>query len=168
MEFREATADDAAAIAQLVAAAALIAFEDFMGPAEMAQLDTERETGEWSLRLAEPWDNVVVVAEHAGRVVGVAAWLTPRGPTYRTPRDAHLTHLYVHPIAQGAGVGRALLRHAEDTLRKLGGRTAQLSLHEANTWTAALLRSAGWEQRPDRPDDLRPNHSWTRDLACAP
>jgi GNAT superfamily N-acetyltransferase len=162
--FRDATPQDAAAIAQLVAAAALIAFEDFAGPAEMAQLDTEREAGEWNLRLAEPWDNIVFVAEHDGRVTGVAAWLAPRGPAYRTPRDAHLTHLYVHPAVQSAGVGRALLRHAEDALRQLGGRTARLSLHDANTWTAALLESSGWVREPDPPADMGPHHLWTRTL----
>jgi GNAT superfamily N-acetyltransferase len=161
---RDATPADAPAIAQLVAAAALIAFEDFMGPAEIAQLDTERETGEWDLRLAEPGDHVVFVAENAGRVIGVAAWLTARGPGYRTPGDAHLTHLYVHPAVQGAGVGRALLEHAEDGFRQLGGRTARLSLHDANTWTAALLASAGWRREPDTPGDMLPHHTWTRTL----
>lgn len=162
MQFRDAQPADAPAIAQLVAAAALIAFEDFMGPAQVAQLDVERETGEWNLRLAEPWDHIVLVAEHEGRVLGVAAWLTPRGPSYRTPRDADLTHLYVHPAAQSAGVGRALLGHAEDAFRQLGGRTAHLSLHEENTWTAALLTSAGWTQEPDTPADMLPQHVWRR------
>lgn len=164
MLFRAATPEDAAGIAQLVAAAALIAFEDFMGPAQIAQLDTERETGEWDLRLAEPWDHVVFVAEHDGRLLGVVAWLTSRGPGYRVPRDADLTHLYVHPAVQGAGIGRKLLAHAEDGFRAIGGQTARLSLHEANTWTAELLTSAGWAQVPNTPDDMLPHHAWTRAL----
>lgn len=164
MLLRAATPDDASAIAQLVSAAALIAFEDFMGPAQIAQLDTERETGEWDLRLAEPWDHIVVVATLGERILGVAAWLVPRGPSLAPAQDGILTHLYVHPAAQGAGLGRRLLRHAEEGLRAIGGRTAQLSLHERNTWTAQLLASEGWAQQPNTPHDMLPNHAWTRTL----
>ncbi|MBF6619614.1 MAG: GNAT family N-acetyltransferase, partial [Patulibacter sp.] len=114
--------------------------------------------------LAEPWDNVVFVAEHGGRVIGVAAWLLPRGPNYRPARDARLGHLYVHPSVQGAGLGRRLLTHAEDGLRQVGGETAQAAVHEGNTWTAALLASAGWARRPDTLDEMLPRHRWTRKL----
>lgn len=165
MLFRAATPDDASGIAQLVVAASLHAFEDLVDPRELAMLDVEREAGEWGVRLAEPWDHVVIVAEHDGRVIGVAAWLVPRGPSYGTALDGTLTHLYVHPAAQGAGLGRRLLGHAEEGLRAIGGRTAQLSLHEGNVWTARLLASAGWRQRLDTPDDMLPNHSWTRELS---
>src|SRR5690606_11526263 len=112
--FRAATPDDAPAIAQLVVAASVHAFEDLVGPRELALLDVERETGEWDLRLAEPWDHVVFVATHDGRVIAVAAWLVPRGPSLVPAEDGALTHLYVHPAAQGAGLGRRLLRHAEE------------------------------------------------------
>lgn len=164
MLLRAATPDDAAGIAQLVVAASFHAFEDLVGPRGLAVLDTERETGEWRLRLAEPWDHVVFVATHGDRILGVAAWLVPRGPSFTPAENGILTHLYVHPAAQGAGLGRRLLRHAEEELRVIGGRTAQLSLHQGNTWTAQLLASEGWAQQPDTPVDALPNHAWTRTL----
>ncbi len=165
MRFRDATPDDGPAIAQLVIAASLHAFEDLLSPVELARLsELERETGEWGVRLADPHDHIVFVAEQSGRVIGVAAWLSPRGPRLLPARDAHLTHLYVHPVAQGAGLGRQLLTHAEDGLRAIGGQTAQLALHDENAWTAALLSSAGWVREPDRPDDMGPNHPWRRAL----
>lgn len=164
MLFRAATPQDAAGIAQLIVTASLHAFEDLVDPRELALLDVERETGEWNLRLAEPWDHVVFVVEHDGRLLGVAAWLVPRGPSLAAAEDGILTHLYVHPAAQGAGLGRKLLVHAEDGLRAIGCRTARLSLHEGNTWTARLIASEGWTQQPDTPDDMLPHHAWTRTL----
>lgn len=163
MELRTARPDDAAAIAGVVIAASLHAFEDLLDPRELMQLaDAERETGEWGARLADPHDHLVLVVEHGGRLIGVAAWLVARGPQLRPVRDGTLTHLYVHPAVQGAGVGGRLLGAAEERLRAVGAETAQLSLHEDNRWTAALLAHRGWEEDLDRPDDAGPYTRWTR------
>lgn len=163
MLLRDARPHDAAAIAGVIVAAALHAFEDLLDPRELMQLaDLERETGEWDVRLADPNDHLVLVVEHGGRVIGVAAWLVPRGPRLLPVQDGILTHLYVHPAVQGAGVGSRLLAEAEDRLRAIGGETAQLSLHEDNPWTAALLARHGWAEDLDRPADAGPNVRWTR------
>lgn len=163
MEIRDARPQEAAAIAGVVVAASLHAFEDLVDPRELMQIaDLERETGEWGVRLADPNDHLVLVVEHGGRVIGVAAWLVPRGPQRRPVQDGILTHLYVHPAVQGAGVGGRLLAAAEERVRAVGAQTAQLSLHEGNLWTAALLARRGWEEDLERPDDAGPLTRWTR------
>ncbi len=165
MEIRDARPDDAAAIAGVVVAASLHAFEDLVDARELMRIaDTERQTDEWGDRLADPTDHLTLVVEHGGRVIGVAAWLVPQGSELRPVRDGSLTHLYVHPAAQGAGVGGRLLAAAEDRLRAVGAETARLTLHEGNRWTAALLAQRGWEQDRDRPADAGPNIRWTRTL----
>lgn len=64
----------------------------------------------------------VVLAEDAeGRVLGLAAWEPADPRDAPAGRRALLLHgLYVHPRAQGRGVGTRLLQAAEEAVRTLG------------------------------------------------
>ncbi len=91
---RRATAEDAPALEELHRAA-------FFGAMPwMPDLHTREEGLAYFARLVV--EDEVLVAELDGRVVGYAAL----GPEL-------LDHLYVHPDAQGCGVGSALLAEAK-------------------------------------------------------
>ncbi len=52
--------------------------------------------------------------------------------------------LFVHPLVQGRGYGRALLRVAEDWLFSTGWETAWLNTDQSPTRAHEFYRAAGW------------------------
>jgi ribosomal protein S18 acetylase RimI-like enzyme len=98
----------------------------------------------------------VLVADVAGRgVCGVTRYgpdpdqgLDPaQGPDADQPAVGHIFSLYVHPDAQGLGLGRALLEAATERLRAAGHREATLWVFAANTGARGFYERLGW--RPD-------------------
>lgn len=168
IEFRAASPDDVDAITANVVAVAHHAYAD-LEPRRVALLDPDDERGEWKTRLGpESDDDVIVVATLGGSVVGVAAWVVPRGPRRLPVANGTLTHLLVHPAAQNAGVGSGLLIAAETALRELRGpnerQTAQLALHRENWWAARFLAARGWTRDEETPADVLPSEYWRRVL----
>ena len=140
---RPLSADDAPAVATLLAAAEAV---DATGEHPDAQ------------DLAEQWVNDLVdlprdglaVLDDTGAVVGYATTIAP--PTFR---DAYGVHLEgrVHPACRGRGVGRALLdwqltRGAELHAQRHPEATARLTVtaHTTMPDLEDLLRRAGMEQ----------------------
>lgn len=90
--------------------------------------------------LAEPWQ--VVVAEDAGRILGIAKF----GPNW-PGRGAHVANasFVVDPAAGGRGVGRALAEHVLAAARERGFRAMQFNaVVESNTGAVALWQSLGF------------------------
>jgi putative acetyltransferase len=106
---RRARPEDAAAIAAVLTAARA-------AQAWFPRLHTPDEDAAFVRDLLLP-DYEVWVAEDAGRVVGFAAI-----------HDDMLGHLFVHPDAQGAGVGTCLL----DKTKELRPRGFDLWTHQAS------------------------------------
>lgn len=154
MELRDARPEDAEEVAAVVVAARLGAFEDLVGGRALAELDPEDELRAWEGRLARGDGAEVVVAVQGDRVVGVVAWAADGA-------GVALEDLWVHPAAQGAGVGALLL---ERTQERLPGRRARTVLHAGNWWTARLLESRGWAREPDAPGVAAPDEGWARSL----
>jgi GNAT superfamily N-acetyltransferase len=98
---RGATVADADAIAAISVRAWRRAYADLLDPQLLADLDAGERAARWRDWLER--DGVQAwVAEVEGRVVGFASvW------------ERTLRALYVDPVAQGAGVGTALLGEAE-------------------------------------------------------
>ena len=92
---RRARAEDANAVADVFVAS-------FAGLDFLPVLHTEAETRGWISATMLP-THEVWVAERDGQVVGFAAL-----------GEALLAHLYVHPDAQGRGIGGALLAKAKE------------------------------------------------------
>lgn len=167
---RRAVPGDADAIATVVFAVAQHAWSD-LAPRQVASMELEDVAGEWRHRLDPPdlrmGEDLVVVAELGGRVVGVASWTLVRSRRDQPVGWGELTHLAVHPAAQNSGVGSVLLAAAEDALAtERGDRptlTARLQMHEDAWWAAGFLERRGWTRDPeDPPADVLPNRSWTR------
>jgi ribosomal protein S18 acetylase RimI-like enzyme len=70
------------------------------------------------------------------------------------PRTGHIYSLYVHPEAQGQGVGARLVSAAIDGLESLGYSEASLWVFEANVRGRAFYKRLGW--RPDGASRVEP------------
>ena len=86
------------------------------------------------------------VARVDGRTVGVVR-VTPM----EEEGVAQLSSMHVHPDMQGRGIGRALMKVAEDFIRETGYRRSILGVIQANDRARRLYERSGWtvvEQHP--------------------
>lgn len=174
MLIRAATPEDAAGIALVRTAAWRHAYEDIVDPRLLASLDAEHERDRWAQRLSSPADDPgrmhVGVAEHDGRVLAFTAVLARSRETDVEQGSGELAAIYVHPVAQGAGLGPRMLAAAEATLGELGTSRATLRVLAANEHARTFLGRRGWIHDPDAPDAASdggaagPTERWTRDL----
>lgn len=192
MLLRPATPADAEGIARVEVAAWRHAYEEIVGPERLEYLDVAEHASDWRARLASSAGDAdatgsdpgadddrrpvtATVAEQAGMVVAFAAVVGPAlaaidqsGTDAETGESASATlvALYVHPVAQGAGVGTALLERAENGLRHAGAETAELRSFTANWWARRFFAARGWRHDAAAPagDDDPPTERWVRAL----
>jgi ribosomal protein S18 acetylase RimI-like enzyme len=111
---------DHAACAAIYAAGRRFAF-DWCDPSQFRPEDFERDSR----------DEQITVAEEDGQVVGLLSLWMPD----------HFVHLlFVHPARHGRGIGRRLLRHAEETF----GDWSWLKCQAQNRRALAFYRRCGW------------------------
>ena len=86
----------------------------------------------------------VLVAEHAGSVAGFASYAQYR------PWEGYLHtvehSLYVDPAAQGRGLAKLLMAHAESLARAQGFRSIHLDCFAANPAALALYERLGYRR----------------------
>jgi ribosomal-protein-alanine acetyltransferase len=82
---------------------------------------------------------VVLVAEQGGAVLGYAL-IRIRG------RQAHLESLAVDPDARRLGLGRTLLKAAEEAVLERGALHMRLEIREDNPAAYALYKALGYRQ----------------------
>lgn len=174
MLLRAATPDDAAGIALVRTAAWQHAYEDFVDPRLLASLEIEDERDRWDQRLAvapdDPSHLHVCVVEHDGRVLGFTAVLARSREADVVDGTGELSAIYVHPVAQGAGLGPRILDAAMSTLGELGATRATLRVLTANVVAREFFGARGWTCDPDAPTDapdgsaVGPTERWTRPL----
>lgn len=174
MLIRAATPDDADGIALVRIAAWRHAYEDVVDPRLLASLDAEDERDRWARRLAVPVDDAsrlhVAVVEHDGRVLAFTAVRARSRETDVDDGTGELAAIYVHPVAQGAGLGPRILDAAVTTLGELGAHRATSRVLAANEHARAFLAGRGWTRDPGAPDAspdgeaAGPTERWTREL----
>lgn len=140
---RAAVADDAEAIDRVHVHAWARAYSDFVPPERMkSEEPVEERVPRWRERMGHPvirtW-----VWDQDGFVAGFAC-----------AGGGELLALYVDPAAQGAGVGTALLEHAERELRAAGAEEAKLWVFTANEHGRRFYEARGWSLVPDSEDEL--------------
>lgn len=88
----------------------------------------------------------LLVAEHEGKYAGYLFWYEARRPGYdsRVDRFARISDLYLHPSAQGMGIGRVFLREALRRIRGAGIDTVFLETDEDNVRARRLYESEGF------------------------
>jgi ribosomal protein S18 acetylase RimI-like enzyme len=122
---RCATPDDAEAIARVHVATWQFAYAEILPAEQIAAANVADKIPQWQELLGK--GGAVWVAEVEGAVVGFASL-----------EREHLTSLYVDPVAQGAGVGTALLAEAQ----RAGARTLDVL---ADSGQARMFYAArGW------------------------
>lgn len=101
---------------------------------------TSTDSAEALTGLLERDPGALIVAEAGNRIVGsvIAGWDGWRGSVYR---------LAVAPGHRRDGLGRSLLRAAEDRLADLGARRQHAIVVGTNARAVAFWRASGWERQ---------------------
>ncbi|ALO11983.1 GCN5-related N-acetyltransferase [Streptomyces venezuelae] len=166
---REATPEDAAALAGVHVRSWQAAYRDLLPGPYLDSLDPEERAAVWHDRLTAPDRPTVLLATEAdGRVVAFSclrAWPgeepeesgashasdgtdgTDGTDALDLTTTAELAALYALPEAWGTGVGRSLLAASTEVLVTAGFRTAVLWVFADNTRGRRFYEAAGW--RPD-------------------
>jgi ribosomal protein S18 acetylase RimI-like enzyme len=137
MHIRPITQGDHSRIYEIVTAAGN--FSDQEIETAMELVDEALETGEES-------GYIIVVAEMRGSTAAIAGYAC-YGPTPLTEGVFDLYWIAVHPEMQGCGVGRDLIRYAEDDIRSRGGRMLliETSSREGYDATIDFYKHANYE-----------------------
>ncbi len=109
----------------------------------------EREALERALDEPKP-DAVLLVAEFMGAGVVGIAYVQTATDYFTGEQHAHLAILSVSEVAEGRGVGRALLAATDGWTHARGYRFVTLNVFEANARARAVYERAGFA-----PDTLR-------------
>ena len=142
---RDATADDARAIAEVHVASWRWAYRDQL-PADYLEAlsvsDREAMWAAWFMK-PEPRAAVVVACDDDGRPVGFAN-AGPSRDEGSSPETGELRAIYVLQEVQGTGIGRALLEASLDVLRAADYERATLWVLETNDLGRRFYEKAGW------------------------
>jgi len=141
---RDATPDDARAIAEVHVASWRVAYEGLM-PREVIESRTvEVRERMWHSVVADEEDVRVLVLEEGGAVCGFASVGAVRDPDLDRQRIGELYGLYLDPDVWGGGLGRKLHDDALAALRALGFTEAALWVLDTNVRARRFYEAAGW------------------------
>lgn len=116
---RDATPSDATSIAQVQVESWRAAYAGLIPDAVIAARTVERREAQWAQMLAEPErESVVVGVDEMGMIVGFGACGGQRDPDYDFAGELYA--LYLRPLAQRQGLGRALVCACADRLLAAG------------------------------------------------
>ena len=140
---REATSDDARAIAEVHMASWRWAYRGDL-PAEfldgLTVDDREREWREW---LAPEQGAGTLVALEGGVIVGFCSF-GPSRDGDADERTAEVRTIYLREEVAGRGIGRDLFASANDRLHDLGYRRATLWVMASNERSRRFYERSGW------------------------
>jgi ribosomal protein S18 acetylase RimI-like enzyme len=136
---RRATVDDAATIAAIHAETWRAAYAHAFPADYLEGLSVHHRRELWKRTLAGGTFDVFVA-----QLEDAAAGFVSSGPAEDDSAPGELFALYVLPAAWGKGLGRALLRCAEQALRERGYESAALWMLEDNRPARRLYETAGW------------------------
>jgi ribosomal protein S18 acetylase RimI-like enzyme len=147
---RAASVDDAGRIAEIHVAGWRWAYRGQMPQDFLDALSLERRTEERRRALETPRspEHRHWLIEERGRVQGFAITGPCRDADMASA--AELYAIYVDPTVAGRGLGRGLLTHAVDDLRRRGARVVLLWVLDANLRARRFYEAGGFE--PDGAD----------------
>lgn len=119
MKIRHATLEDSAGIARVQVESYRRAYAGILPQAYLDHFTCEEQAQDWRDLLAEPGEDILLVAEGPdGEVAGYT--LGRPGECDIAPYDSELVALHVRKEFQGQGVGEALLRAMAAELHRKG------------------------------------------------
>lgn len=140
---RRGVTGDAAAVGAVFLACWQRSYATLLPGPVRARYDKTSAVALWQRILTAAPDGVLVAYVPEQGVRGVARF----GADPDDERCGHVFSLYVHPDAQGLGLGRMLLHAAAEELRAAGYGTATLWVFTGNHDARAFYAAQGW--RPD-------------------
>lgn len=146
MRIRQATSEDARAIAVIHVAASLAAYRGLIPDAVQESFTVERREATWR-DILSTGDAQVWIAEREGQALGWICVGRSRDADV-TATSGELRAMYIDPQSWRQGVGRALWAEAEAHCRSQGFTTVTPWVFEANTRAAAFYRSLGFAADP--------------------
>jgi GNAT superfamily N-acetyltransferase len=151
---RLAGVDDADAIGRIQVESWRAAYAGLMPDEVIAGFDVESRQQLWREGLARTprLGSATFVVEDGGEVAGFASVGASRDGD--AEGEAELYAVYLHPSRWSQGIGRALLRRAEESMRSSGFRHAILWVLEGNERGERFYRAAGWEQDGRKVDEF--------------
>lgn len=124
VQIREATAEDAAAIADIHVSGWRVAYRDVVPEQHLQSLSVEKRQAKW-LCAIEKGEPLIRVATGANGVSGWVAFAGTRDDD-AMPNTGEIWAIYVSPTAWAGGIGRHLLAQACEELQGMGFRAVTL------------------------------------------
>ena len=154
VRIRQATPDDAGAIAEINVRGWRAAYRGVVSDATLDALSVEDLRARFTGFMADPGRaaTALVALGDDGRVTGYTSFGTPREDSTDLEGAGEVYAIYVGPEAWGSGRGRALLAAAEDGLREAGFRRGFLWVLEENPRARRFYEVAGWRWDGTRSD----------------
>lgn len=144
--WRNATTQDAAALAYLGAATFLATFAfDHPGKPLIEHLDAEHSGEYYHTKLCEAGVDIILGETPLGAPVGYAMLVAPDHPDLQKPGDLELKRIYLLPGWQGGGNGIALLEKIFEAAKVRGAQRLLLAVYESNSRAVAFYERAGFE-----------------------
>ena len=123
MQLRQATEQDANAIAKLHVQAWIDTYQDILAPAIIAAQDEQKRAKMWSNVLSKTHHVFVIEQDHT--LLGFIG-VGPSRAHDATPAEGELYAIYLHIGSQAQGLGKQLFDKGAETLRTLGFRSCSL------------------------------------------
>lgn len=154
LALRTADAEDIGAIAELFLVCWRTSYRGVLPPQLVSMFDQDSARDLWRRSFVdEPRARVVLLAERPDRSV---AGVISMGRDPDLPGAGHIFSLYVHPDAQGLGIGRMLVEAAVEHFGADGLAHATLWVFEANIGGRKFYQRLGW--LPDGATRVEPEY----------
>jgi ribosomal protein S18 acetylase RimI-like enzyme len=145
---RKATPKDAQAVAELGTHVFTVTFGPNLQPADLqAYLEENYSIEATTKEIENLQKDMIVVTDAEEQILGFA--LLTRGPPEPcikdVPRQVELQRIYLHPSAQGRGVGKLLASSVEEEARQQGFENLWLAVYEKNFKAIQIYEKLGFK-----------------------
>lgn len=141
MDLRPARPADAAAVAAFHLRIWQDTYREMAPPEARARLDLDWRLAQWQLWLDRPAPFGTTLALAGGAIAGLVSFGPSDHPVFAG--RAEISHLYVDPAARNTGLGRRLLHHGRDQLRRAGFVGSGLAVVRDNHAARAFYAACG-------------------------
>lgn len=152
MILRDATPEDATAIAQLGAEAFCAAFAHLYCEEDLSGfLAASHSPAKAAAEIANPGMRIRLAVEESGKLIGFCKLVLACGwPEHaRAEKVIELKQLYTDPATTGRGIGAALMEWALDEARQQDAGEVQLSVYSDNHGAQRFYARYGFEKLAD-------------------